>query len=41
MVQNFNVQSADLISTPQSKDEIQVLYDGLINRLAQQVKYYE
>ena len=37
--QNFNVVSADLNAA--NKDEIQVLYDGLVNRLAEQTKYYE
>ena len=37
--QNFNVVSAGLNAA--NKDEIQVLYDGLVNRLAEQTKYYE
>lgn len=41
MCQNFNLQPTDISVASQSKDETQVLYDSLIGRLAQQVRYLE
>lgn len=38
--QSFNVQSSDLGSAVSSKDETQILYDSLINKLSEQVKYF-
>jgi hypothetical protein len=40
IVQNFPTVSADMKNVS-SKDETQVVYEGIINKLAQQVKYYE
>lgn len=39
--QNFNVQPAEFSSDVSSKDETQVLYEALINKLAEQARYYD
>jgi hypothetical protein len=39
--QNFNVQSAELGSAVANKDDTQILYDTLINKLVEQARYFD